>query len=87
MEHQILNCILAGYHTFKSKDNTHVYRVVQALYNENDISASSYKGTLLNVFVDEEIYSECSAMSIGSEIDVEVLPNIETGKIFYKIVI
>lgn len=79
--------LLVGYHHFNSKDKKEIYYVVQCLYNENDLSRGNYRGTMINVFVDDETYKKVSELELGSTLQVEVQPNLSTGKIYYKVVI
>ena len=87
MENQVQEMILIGYHHFNSKDKKQIYYVVQCLYNEKDISRGNLKGTIINIFVDDETYKKVSALDIGTVLNIEVRPNLNTGKINYKVVI
>lgn len=87
MEKSIQDMVLIGYHHFSSKDKTQIYYVVQCLYNKFDAERSNNKATLINIFTTEEIYKLIINKHVGEVLKVEVSPNLETGKIFYKVVI
>ena len=87
MENQVQEMTLIGYHHFNSKDKKQIYYVVQCLYSENDISRGNLKGTMINIFVEDEIYKKVSELDIGSVLKIEIRPNLNTGKINYKVVI
>jgi len=87
MEKSVQDMILVGYHTFSSKDKTKIYYVVQCLYSEQNITKSSYKGTLINIFTEDEIYKKVVGLEIGTPIKVEVIPNLASGKVYYKVVV
>lgn len=78
---------LVGFHHFSSKDKTQIYYVVQVLHTENDLTRGTRKGTLINVFVDDETYRKVNQLDFASILTVEIHPNVNTGKINYKIII
>lgn len=89
MENSTQEMILVGYHHFTSKDKKQIYFVVQCLYNEEDRTRGNLKGTMINIFVEEETYKKIiqDELQIGSVLKVEVRPNLSTGKIYYRVVI
>lgn len=87
MENQSKDMILVGYHHFNSKDKKQIYYVVQCLYNEDDRTRGNLKGTMINIFVDDEVYKKVVQNDIGTILKVDVIPNLSTGKIYYKVVI
>ena len=82
----VIEMILVGNNKFGSKDKTTNYFVIQALYNEADISKQTNKATLINIFVNEELYNSLSGADIGTVLKVQVVPNLSTGKVSYKII-
>lgn len=84
---QIQKMSFVGHYHFNSKDKQDMYYVVQCLYVEDDVSQGNKKGSLINIFVKKDIYENVSVLDIGTTLEVEVLPNLDTGKIFYNIVI
>lgn len=82
----VIEMILVGNNKFSSKDKTTNYFVIQALYNEADVSKQTNKATLINIFVTEELYNSLAGADIGTALKVQVIPNLSTGKVFYKIV-
>lgn len=88
MDSQIQEMTLVGYYHFSSKDKQNHYFVVQCLFSENDLSKNIMRGTMLNIYVDDLTYSKITEdFNIGNSIKVEVRPNINTGKVSYKIVL
>lgn len=87
MEKQLQEMVLVGYHHFNSKDKTQIYYVVQCLYSDKDITRGNAKGTMINIFVEDELYKKICNLEIGSVLQIEISPNINTGKINYRIVI
>lgn len=79
--------ILVGYHHFNSKDKKQIYYVVQCLYNEDDRTRGNLKGTMINIFVEDDVYQKVCQLDIGTVLKVEVNPSLSTGKIYYKVVI
>jgi len=79
--------LLVGYHHFNSKDKKQIYYVVQCLYNVDDKSRGNYKGTMINIFVDDDTYQKVCQLELGTVLNIEVSPNLQTGKIYYKVVI
>lgn len=77
---------LIGYYHFSAKDKSQIFYVVQVLYNTIDVERSNNKATMINVFVSDDIYRKVCRMSVGEVLKVEVSPNFETGKIYYKVV-
>lgn len=87
MENSIQEMTLIGYHHFSSKDKSDIFYVVQVLYNSTDIERANNKATMINIFVTDEIYKKVCQMAIGQVLKVEMKPNFETGKIYYKVVL
>ena len=86
MEKSLQEMVLVGYHHFSSKDKSEIFYVVQVLYNNTDIERANNKATMINIFTTDEIYKKVCQMSIGQVLKVEMSPNFETGKIYYKVV-
>lgn len=86
MEKSLQDMILVGYHHFSSKDKSEIFYVVQVLYNNTDIERANNKATMINIFTTDEIYKKVCQMSVGQVLKVEMSPNMETGKIYYKVV-
>lgn len=82
----VIEMAYVGHNHFSTKDKTKVYYIVQVLYNTEDISRNTNKASLINIFVSDQEYQELCNIAIGSPLKIEVLPNLETGKISYKIV-
>lgn len=82
----VIDMILVGNNKFSSKDKTTNYFVIQALYNEVDVSKQTNKATLINIFVTEELYNSFACADVGTVLKVQVIPNLGTGKVSYKIV-
>ena len=87
MENSTQEMVLVGYHHFNSKDKKQIYYVVQCLYNEDDRSRGNLKGTMINIFVEDEIYQKICQLDIGTTLKVNVKPNLSSGKIYYEVVI
>ena len=85
MENNVQEMTLVGFYHFASKDKTKHYYVVQALSNENDVSKGINKASVVDVFVSEEIYNSIMNREIGDVINVQVIPNLSTGKLSFKI--
>lgn len=79
--------VLVGFHHFSSKDKTKIYYVIQCLHNDVDIERSNNKGTLINIFVTEEVYKQIIHRSIGELLKVEISANLQTSKVSYRVVI
>lgn len=78
---------LVGYHHFSAKDKSQIFYVVQVLYNSTDIERSNNKATIINIFTTDDIYKKVCQMSVGEVLKVEMRPNLENGKIYYKVVV
>ena len=76
---------LIGYYHFDSKDKTKHYYVVQALSTTNDVSHGTCKSSIVDVFVSEEMYNIILEKEIGTSINVQIIPNLSTGKFSFKI--
>lgn len=76
---------LIGYYHFSSKDKTKHYYVVQALTSTNDVSQGNYKSNIIDIFVSEEIYNIILEKEIGALLNVQMIPNLSTGKFSFKI--
>lgn len=79
---------LIGYHHFKNKEKTEDYHIVQcAYYEEKDEQRAQMKAIIIPIFVDLKSFQEIANKTLGSAIDVEVIPNLVTGKIRYKVLV
>ena len=78
---------LIGYYHFRSKDKEKEYLIAQIMFTKAEPERNNMKATVVAIFVDEEIYKKIITMNIGDTIDVEIKPNIETGKLSYKVLI
>lgn len=87
MDKSTQDMILVGYHHFNSKDKKQIYYVIQCLYSENDKTRGNLKGTMINIFVEDNIYQKVAKLDIGTVLKIEVVPNLSTGKIYYRVVI
>lgn len=87
MEKSVEEMTLIGYHHFSAKDKSQIFYVVQVLYNRLDVERSNNKATMINIFTTDDIYSKVCKMSVGEVLKVEVVPNLESGKIYYKVVL
>lgn len=77
---------LIGYHHFKNKEKTEDYHIVQCAYYENiDEQRAQVKATIIPIFVDLKSFQEIANKKLGDTIDVEIRPNLTTGKIHYKV--
>lgn len=76
---------LIGYYHFDSKDKTKHYYVVQALSSTNNVSEGNFKSNIVDVFVSEEIYNVILEKEIGTPLNVQMIPNLSTGKLSFKI--
>lgn len=76
-----------GYYHFASKDKTKHYYVVQALSTTKDVSNGNYKTNIVDIFVSEEMYNIILEKEIGTPINVQIIPNLSTGKFSFKILL
>lgn len=76
---------LIGHYYFPSKDKTKHYYVVQALSSTRDVSAGNFKSHIVDVFVSEDIYNAILEKEIGTLLNVQITPNLSTGKLSFKI--
>lgn len=76
---------LVGFYDFFSKDKQNHYYVVQALSSTNDVSKGTCKSVIVDVFVSEEIYNSILNREIGTYINVQITPNLSTGKLSFKV--
>lgn len=77
---------LVGYYTFKSKDKSKTYYILQFLNSiiEND----NNKSVLINIYVDKDIYQRViEDYGIGSSLQIESNINYETNKVYYSVVL
>ena len=73
------------YH-FKNKEKTEDYHIVQcAYYDKIDELTAQMKAVIIPIFVDLKTYQEIANKTLGAKIDVEIKPNLITGKIHYKV--
>lgn len=82
----VVDMIYVGHNHFSSKDKRNIYYIIQALYNIEDITRHTNKATLINIFVDDKEYQNLSQLEVGCSLKVEIKPNLEAGKLSYKIV-
>lgn len=87
MENNVVQMNLIGYHHFKNKEGTEEYHIVQCAYYKGEELRAQMKAVIIPIFVDTETFQTIANMNIGSAINVEVIPNLETGKIRYKVMI
>lgn len=82
MENQILKAHYLWTYCFKSKDKTKDFYKLQAVaYAEKDT-----KALLIDTFITKEDYTKLSNdFSAFDNIDLQIIPNLITGKIAYKI--
>lgn len=78
---------LIGYHHFSSKDKSQIFYVVQVLHNSTDVERSNNKATMINIFTTDDVYKKVCHMSVGEVLKIEMTPNLESGKIYYKVVL
>ncbi len=84
----IVQMNLIGFHHFKNKEKTEDYHIVQcAYYEEKDEQRAQMKAVIIPIFVDLKSYQEIANKKLGSTIDVEVTPNLVTGKVRYKVLV
>ena len=82
----IVQMNLIGYHHFKNKEKTEDYHIVQCAYYENiDELRAQMKAVIISIFVDLKSFQEIANKKLGEKIDVEIKPNLATGKIHYKV--
>lgn len=87
MQNSVEEMVLIGYHHFSSKDKSQIFYVVQVLHNTTDIERSNNKATMINIFTTDDIYKKVCQMSVGQLLKIEMRPNLENGKIYYKVVL
>lgn len=87
MENIIVQMNLIGYHHFKNKEGTEEYHIVQCAYYKGEEARAQMKATIIPIFVDLKTFQLIANMTIGSALNVEVVPNLETGKIRYKVLV
>lgn len=78
---------LIGYYHFSSKDKEKEYLIAQIMFTKAEPERNNMRATVVGIFVTEEIYKGILQKNIGDKIDVEIVPNLETGKISYKVLI
>ena len=84
---EVKEMIYVGHNHFSSKEKDRIYSIIQVLYNVEDKQHFTNKATLINIFVDDEIYKKVAqSFEVGNVIKIEIVPNISTGKINYNIV-
>lgn len=87
MEENVVQMNLIGYHHFKNKEGTEDYHIVQCAYYNGDVQRAQMKAIIVPIFVPLADFQVIANMKIGSTINVEVIPNLETGKIRYKVLV
>ena len=84
----IVQMNLIGYHHFKNKEKTEDYHIVQCAYYENvNEQIAQVKATIIPVFVDLKTFQEIANKNIGDVLDIEIKPNLVTGKIHYRVLV
>lgn len=77
---------LIGYHHFKNKEKTEDYHIVQCAYYEQiDEQRAQMKAVIIPIFVDLKSFQVIANKKLGEKIDVEIKPNLSTGKIHYRV--
>lgn len=84
---ETIEMAFVGHNHFASKDKSNIYYVIQVLHNTEDVTKNTNKATLIPIFVTDKEYQRLCNIVIGSPLKVEVRPNLETGKISYKIIL
>lgn len=88
MGENVVQMNLIGYHHFKNKEKTEEYHIIQCAYYEDiDEMRAQMKAVIIPIFVDLKAFQEIANKKLGDKIDVEVIPNLATGKIRYKVMI
>lgn len=87
MENNVVQMNLIGYHHFKNKEGTEEYHIVQCAYYKGDVQRAQMKAVIIPVFVELKDFQVIANMKIGSALNVEIIPNLETGKIRYKVLV
>lgn len=85
MENNVQEMTLVGFYHFASKDKTKHYYVVQALSNQIEEGKAINRASVVDVFVSEEIYNSIVNKEIGDIINVQITPNLSTGKLSFRI--
>lgn len=78
---------LIGYYHFRSKDKEKEYLIAQIMFTKAEPERNNMKATVVGIFIDEETFKKVIQMNIGDKIDVEIRPNLETGKLSYKVLV
>ena len=77
---------LVGYYTFKSKDKSKSYYILQFL--NNIVDGESNKGILINIYVDKDLYKRIvDDYDIGSLLNIQSNINYEINKVYYSVVL
>lgn len=87
MENNVVQMNLIGYYHFKNKEGTEEYHIVQCAYYKGEEARAQMKAVIIPIFVDLQTFQKIANMNIGSALNVEVVPNLETGKIRYKVLV
>lgn len=82
---EVKEMTLVGFYNFSSKDKTKKYFIFQALFNVTDVSTNSIKSSIVNIFVNENIYEKVTSNDIGKTLNVNVQADLVSGKVFYSI--
>lgn len=86
MENNVVQMNLIGFHHFKNKEGTEEYHIVQCAYYEKiDEMRAQMKAVIIPIFVDLKSFQVIANKKLGEKIDVEIKPNLATGKIHYKV--
>lgn len=82
----VMEMSLVGYYTFKSKDKSKTYYILQFL--NSFVEKDSNKSILINIYVDKDVY-QCVTEDYGlnSLLQVKTNINYETNKVFYSVVL
>lgn len=87
MKNNAVQMNLVGYYHFTNKERTEEYHIVQCAYYEGEEARAQMKAIIIPIFVDLKAFQEIANMTIGSTLDVELVPNLETGKIRYRVLV
>lgn len=87
MEKNVVQSNLIGYYHFTTKDKTKTYYIIQVMICKAEPEKNNMKSTVIAIFTNEEIYKKIIGRDIGSTLDIEIVPNLETGKINYKVLV
>lgn len=88
MGNNVVEMTLIGYHHFQNKEKTEEYHIVQGAYYENvEEMRAQVKATVIPIFVELAVFQKIANKKIGDKLKVQVIPNLSTGKIYYKVLV